>query len=358
MEDTMLNSPQARSRRSLHWTLAAALFSTGGCTVGAERSQQVEQLVETSQSLLATPIDDWADPSNNINITLFRCDWMGPATVVSGSCILPADYVAVGGGAEIDNEGDPGALLIFSFPLSDLTGWFVGSRDHIIVPYEHYLRGYVLGMRVRVSGDTYMSAAQLRNHMYVVSKSTEVSEGAVAAVANISQSPFYQSGDLMVGGGAATFSPGDSEGQILWGSHPSIGGNAMQWVAYSKDHGADSPTTVTAYAIGMRQCLEGTGKCFAQFTASSGTTVAGIYQDGYATMQRGSEIPYPMTSIGAFSSGWSAGRLLTDLIPNNGGELGNYGWPEVRSKEHHFFDNSGSFYAYGVYMLCISDCQN
>ena len=358
----MLNSPKARTTLSLHWTLAAALVSTGGCTMVADRNQPKEEVVTTSQSLLGTPISEWSDPSENVHITLFRCDWSPPATAVTQFCTLPGQYVAVGGGAEIEGEWSPDALLRFSFPTSDLTSWVAGSSDHLIVPYSHRLRGYVLGMRMRVSGATYLSATELRNQMYVATNSTQASGGAVAAVVSLSQSPFYQSGDIMVGGGAGTFVPEDGAGQFLYGSFPALGGNTISWTAFSKDHGDPSATTVTAYAIGMRGCLAETGKCYGQYTGKSGTPVAGLYQDGYATMQRGSEVPIPMTSIGAHSREWNVGRLFTDLMPRNGGgETDWWGWPEVKSKDHYFFDDFGYLDVYGVYLYCIpntSSCQN
>src|SRR6185503_15872223 len=146
--------------------------------------------------------------------------------------------------------------------------WFVGSKDHLL-PYSHYLRGYALGMRIRVSG-SFMSASELRSQMYIARKSTQVSGGVVAAVAGLGSSSEFQSDDIMVGGGAGTFAPGESAGQLLYGSLPAVGGDGRSWVAYSKDHGTPSPTTVTAFAIGMRGCLAGTGKCFASFGAYSG----------------------------------------------------------------------------------------
>jgi hypothetical protein len=318
----MAHSPSASAKLSRSCALAAAAAVTlGGCAVTTDRNETPEGSAQVSSPLVGDVIAQFHDFFNTIEVVIARCDWSALSSYPDSSCFVPAGFVTVGGGAEVQGPngealGHPGALLVSSFPV--FPNYFVAvSKDHVH-PYPHRVRAYVIGMRIKDSNGNFLSAAQLRSQMYVVQASTVSTTGNTAALAFLHNSPEYQSTDLLVGGGATVSFPSGAAGQVLYGSHPFGPTNhPTGWFAYAKDHEIPSAGTVIAWAIGMRACPAATNRCFTTQYSSVGATAASTYQNGYSyTLIGGYDEFSVLTSIGGFS-GWSgAVRLLAQMIPH------------------------------------------
>jgi len=353
----MVHTLNASAKLSLHCAfVAAAAVTLGGCSAATERNGTPEAVAHPhslSHSQVGEPIGYYHDFFYRVETVLAQCDWVGPSDMPAEQCYVPEGYVAVGGGVEVQGEngemlGTPGAMLVSSFPA--FPNFFVGASKEHLDWYPHKLRAYVIGMRIQDSSGNWLSAAQLRSQMYVVSHATFVPDGgAAAALVNLSSAPEYQPGDLLVGGGAAQGFDISDAGRLLYGSQPfGDTSHPAGWIGWSKDHEIASPGTVVAFAVGMRACPAGANRCFSSQYTSVGASAASTYDNGYSyTLLGGDASLFALTSIGGVS-GWSgAGRLLTHMIPR-----ADDVFAEIRSKDHHFFDNSGNLTAYGLTVTC------
>jgi len=235
--------------------LAVLGFGASGCSMDA--SSDGEQLSEeanigtSQQALNACPAGvmclDYS--AGSVSARVYQCGWSTGTSnfqnhLTAGCQVDTADFVLVGGGAEIFGDPVPGALLTTSKPNGN--GWFVASKDHVDVG-KHSLRAYAIGLRL--AGYT---ATQLRGQVHVTT--VNGSSGAVSsAFAGV---PLDSNGDfeLLLGGGAQTL----TTGQLLTASYPF---NTTTWSAASKDHIVSAPGIVTAYAISIPRCPPGLGYC-------------------------------------------------------------------------------------------------
>jgi hypothetical protein len=142
------------------------------------------------------------------------------------------------------------------------------------------------------------------------------------------QHPFTEAvlpgGFILVGGGAVANWTG--VGSLLFASHPG-GGNS--WVAAAKDHVSPEVTTVTAFAIGLKQSfLQRARLNIIQAEPTSGTRTA--HPSVSAALPHGFRL-----FCGGGRANWGgAGSLLTASYP-----LDRHIW-EVRSKDHEISDPS------------------
>lgn len=110
----------------------------------------------------------YQDGSGEVQIKIVWQDF-GPGQHNQNKVIpIGSDYVVIGGGAwaQYTHYQDYGALLTESYPNSKLTGWIVGSKDHI-EDDSHILRGYAIGLKLNG-----LSSSQLKNHIQLVSRTS------------------------------------------------------------------------------------------------------------------------------------------------------------------------------------------
>ena len=115
-------------------------------------------------------------------------------------------------------------------------------------------------------------------------------------------------GYQLIGGGAKVFwNPQTQAGNLLVHSYPT----SNYWNAKSKDHHYSSPSTITAYAIGIQDYIPGFG--YIDVNSVQTCCMASV-QTGYANNGTYFLTGYAPTCVGARSSS-SVGRLLTGLRP-------------------------------------------
>ena len=117
-------------------------------------------------------------------------------------------------------------------------------------------------------------------------------------------------GFVLVGGGArANWEQTEGPGSLLWASRPAAG---QGWYAAAKDHVHPSPSTVTAFAIGVTR----------SFLASRGLTVVRFHGDSRSVVPHpgvdcGAEDGPALVGGGAETHWRGAGSLLTASVPAN-----------------------------------------
>jgi hypothetical protein len=269
-------------------------------------------------------VRDFTDASGAVTVRIATCGWSAAVPHPDASCSVDADFVLVGGGAEVEGEGNPGGLLTASYPSSDLTTWFASSKDHQR-SFAHRLRAYTIGLRLNG-----VPAATLRS-LISLSQATSVTAAHPSVVASVPP------GFNLIGGGArANYS---SAGQLLTTSRPAGG----QWLASSKDHGISNAGTVTAFAIGIPSgVIPGFGTL--DVVASS---VSSFSSGGYRSVSLATPPGWVLTSVGGDAQYSGAGRLLTDLLPFSDAPSNTISGATVRSKDHEY-SSSGNTFAYVI----------
>lgn len=246
-------------------------------------------LLASAAAVFAT---DFTDASGDVTIRLYTGPWVYGAHN-NTSVSVDSDFVLVGGGAEVDGMGHPGALLTGSYPDTNLQTWHANSKDHEN-SYPHYLRAYAIGLRLNG-----VTSTDLRNYMVLVTQSSTPSmfPNAVAALP-----PGY----LLVGGGARAY--WSTQGILLTGSYP----NAFQWVASAKAHLKEDTGTVDAFAIGI---TSGNIPGFGSLTATYNITSTYSPSFSYSSVSVPTPTGWVLSSVGGQSQYQGAGRLLSQLFP-------------------------------------------
>ena len=317
---------------------------------------------------LASPSDArsaiavYQDWSGQVEIRIWACDWAGPAQrQVTTPCAPDPGFVVVGGGAEVANTDPGGGLLTGSTPSNDFTSWMVASKDHL-VPFSHFRRAYVIGMRLKTLSGAWMSVSAMRSQMYVV-RGLSCNEGGCDGVGIpnhavfLEDSPSFLPGDIMLGGGAWALDDRDSfsawahAGQLLWQSTPFVQDPTVPptgWFGQSKDHGIVDNGWVEVAVIGIRPCPPNFGGCLeSRFWSSDSVFNA----TGYRSNSLGvPDATWAMTSVGAVDEWWRGdfvGRMLTDIIPTAGS---GHGGVLAFSKDHSYTDSQGNL---AVFMMGV-----
>lgn len=278
---------------------------------------------------LTQPIDiplDFRDSSGTVTVRIKRCEASPVLQHVTTACTVDSDFVLVGGGAEVLGEGDPGALLVASYPDPGLSQWNAQSKDHV-ARFPHSLRAYSIGLKL--AG---VSSRTLRDSMKLVSQRSDPDQF-------IEWAAEMPSSFALIGGGARA--NWVSQGQLLFGSLPTM---ANQWIAGSKDHIDAEVGTLDVFAIGITTGeIPGFGKL--KVTSQSIRTIP--VNSGYDEAKLVVPSGWVLTSIGGGTNFHSdAGRMLTDMIPFFDPALSVPG-VTIRSKDHEIRD-SGSTVAHIV----------
>ncbi len=222
----------------------------------------------------------------------------------------------LGGGAVVDYGNGPGSVLTAMFPASSVD-WQARAKDH----------GVPSPATIGVS----CFAASVPPAEYVIVDATSPSP-----VNHPDATAMLPPGFVLVGGGArANWEAREAPGSLLWASRPAAG---QGWYAAAKDHIYPSPSTVTAFAIGVTS----------SFLASRGLTVVRFHGDSYpAVPHPGADCEAeagPALIAGGAETHWrGAGSLLTTSVPVNPSAppipAGPYLWT-ARGKDHILSDPS------------------
>lgn len=313
----------------------------GGCgsvgETGEERSTGDDILAESSltpevgasrdELVYSGIFRDW---SGQLEVYVRDCGWSSPAHHPEKICSMDNAYTLIGGGAEVETGKQ--AMLYASYP--DGQNWVARSKDH---EYQavHKVRSWAIGLRI-----IGLDPSRLRS-LYMCYGQASASGQHISVQAR-PQDPSCQ----VVGGGAQVALVGG--GQLLVGSYPS-GVRAdpsgswttpTEWSAESKDHKFPVISTLTAYAIGIKNV----------YIPELGSTIQVNYAEGLSsrgggfvdmTKMTGLDLTWPWvpSCVGGRAENWSAGRLLTKLVPLVDNAVpGAY----VQTKDHIYADVSNT----------------
>ncbi|OUA56117.1 MULTISPECIES: hypothetical protein [Bacillus cereus group] len=141
------------------------------------------------------------------------------------------DFLLIGGGFMVDWHG-AGNLATASFPDTEFS-WKARSKDHEISDPSN-LRVFAIGIRRN------LPVGQVK---VAITESTSGQSPHPAATATVAP------GFALMGGGAEVHWHG--AGNLLWNLQPSTSYD-QSFSAASKDHVTSDPSTITAYAMGIR----------------------------------------------------------------------------------------------------------
>lgn len=279
--------------------VAVSVFGVGllaGCGAeGIEAEQGSEENLGSVSEELGS--STFLDSSGKVQIRIKMCPWVGPASNPSATCDVDADYVLVGGGAQIEGNGNAGALLTESSPDSNLGSWRARSKDHVDV-YKNRLRAFAIGLRLKNSSGQWISPATLKNSIVRRENLSPGTSHQPQAVAELP--PGYK----LIGGGAQAH--WSTKGLLLTQSYP----DGFNWVAEAKDHVASEMGSVSAFAIGIADTIPNFGSL--DVSVNNATVWSG---SGYATASVEPPSNFVLTSIGGYADWNVSGRLLTDMMP-------------------------------------------
>ena len=168
------------------------------------------------------------DPHDVWQTSAPKCNTGEVAHHPSASVTVPAGYVMVGGGAKVNWSGD-GSLLTASFPANNRT-WSAKAKDHLSTD-KSSITVCVIGLKSNIG-------ARL---------TTRIEKSTSAKLEHPTARSSPNTGQVLVGGGAHVNWTG--EGNLLTGSYPA---DQITWQVNSKDHVEHSPSTITAYSIGLK----------------------------------------------------------------------------------------------------------
>ena len=251
---------------------------------------------------------------HGLTIELHEDKTTTPAAHPTIAMSITSGLPILGGGAVVDYGSGPGSLLTAMFPTSG-TNWEARAKDH--------------GLSSPATIGVACFAASIPPSEYVIVDAT-----TSAPVNHPDATAMLPPGFVLVGGGArANWEQTEGPGSLLWATRPAAG---QGWYAAAKDHVHPSPSTVTAFAIGVTR----------SFLASRGLTVVRFHGDSRSVVPHpgvdcGAEDGPALVGGGAETHWRGAGSLLTASVPANpsGSPAGPYLWT-ARGKDHLLPDPS------------------
>jgi hypothetical protein len=260
-----------------------------------------------------------------------------PIAVPIARVRVPPEYTLTGGGAIALWEYE-GSLLTASYPIKNkdeaqYSVWEGRAKQHIH-PDPSPLLVYAIGIRLLDKGNP-IPLTQ------VVAEATSVKDHPVPTVrVELNDATF-----VLTGGGA--FADWDMAGSLLTASFPTTqGGGAPYtgWEARSKQHIEPDPSTITAYAIGIK-----VPKAAGVNLTQRVVVVATNNPVGVPTGEAFLDDTFVLTGGGAIDNWDTEGNLLTASLPMRRPKESNYrGW-NVRGKQHIRTDASFvTCYAIGI----------
>ena len=218
-----------------------------------------------------------------------------PSTTINA----PKGTVIVGGGAYVDWDGPcsppspPGNLLTGMFPNETGTTWTATSKDHLQVSKARII--------------AYCIVAQMKDGTPIPTANYTIRSGTSGILPHPTLPVKLPPGFTATGGGARVNYGG--VGNMLYESRPT---DALDgWVGSAKDHIQPDPSTITVWAIGLKESfLRDAGMLVSSFTSS--TTIA-------ANHPRLAFVKpdYHLTGGGARVNWRGVGSLLTASFPQD-----------------------------------------
>ncbi|HVW30125.1 MAG TPA: hypothetical protein VHC69_32425 [Polyangiaceae bacterium] len=264
----------------------------------------------------------YVNSANTMTMSVHFCDPTTAQHAPVAQCAVEPGFVLTGGGAEVVNDGNPGALLVSSFPDNGMTVWTAKSKDQVY-SYPHQLRAYAVG--IQLSG---VSEATLRANMWCNHGTSPVSDIPYLTY-NV------PAGYNRIGGGTDVHYQG--AGLLLVMSVPSDGWNAGGWTGEAKAQGIEDQGTIDVYAIGIRPTIPVFGAL--KFSYGLSTDPPPVCGPGYCNAAvYNTDASYIVSSVGAWTDYNGNGRLLTVIDP-----VVNYGGLPIpgataQSKDHIYSD--------------------
>jgi hypothetical protein len=220
-----------------------------------------------------------------IQIQAFPSPPKPPTPHPTAEATVPPLWKVIGGGA-IDSWSGAGNLLTASYPTPDKTKWKAAGKDHE-VSSPAVIRAYAIAI------------FDPNNEWDVQIVQSAPSSPAPHPSAFAAIPPGY----LLTGGGAYVDWKG--AGNLLTASFPS---SETTWEVRSKDHDISSPSTITAYAIGLKHKQN---KIKLARTVVPGAGNNGAHPTAQACLPPG----WFLSGGGAIDNWNGAGNLLTASYP-------------------------------------------
>jgi hypothetical protein len=273
-----------------------------GCGSVAEPSLEAGpgSTEDVAQASSALTMGCRTDPKGYLTSCVYQCGWSAYSTTTnSATCSVPSGYVLTGGGAEIDGENSPPALLTGStFSQSpNLKTWLATSSAPLGASIRHRIRAYAIGLKIKN-----VSESTLRNSMQLIWTigGTSVSHPSVTI--------WNEGYGQTIGGGVIQY---QSPGQFLTRSLtiPTL----EYWWAESKDHGTSKPGDLQAYILGMPQQFPKVPYVLRVDVVDHCLTDSGAYEVTHFDTPKTD--PGVLVSIGADNTYNGAGRMLADMYP-------------------------------------------
>lgn len=224
------------------------------------------------------------------------------------------DYKLLSGGA-IDNWSGAGNMLTASYPQS-VTAWEARGKDHKI--------GDAASVTV------YLTAIHDPEDIWDTQVFNKTGEKANHPTAEVD----LPEGWILSGGGACVNYTG--AGNLMTASYPKLAADGVTpvgWMAASKDQIDGDPTTITAYAVGLKCKLDGVT---AQTLVTQATSAPEEWPSQSVSVGDGD-----LVGGGAKDNWTGTGNLLTASYP-----LNNHEW-EAKGKSH-ISSSSATITAYAI----------
>src|SRR5258707_10281987 len=212
----------------------------------------------------------------------------------------PNGTVIVGGGAYVDWRSPPcappsaaGNLLTAMYPNYQGTTWTVASKDHEFAS--------------PATVTAYCIVAEMSNGAPIPEDHYRVVSATSARVAHPSTQAIIPDGFIVVGGGACANWSG--AGSLLFASYPTPG--LRSWLGAAKDHDISDPSTITVWAIGLRESFL---KRFGMVVRLKEVTSSPpVNHPNISPVTPG----FHLTGVGARVNWSVAGNLLTACFPQD-----------------------------------------
>jgi hypothetical protein len=294
-------------------------------------------LLLVSQNSFAQGDWEYSDPTGSITVHVRQCDPTSAQHAPSTTCGVPGGFVVVGGGAEIVNDGTPGALLTSSFPDVDgaghcLSSWHASSKDHIY-SFPHSLRAWSIGLKLQ---NPSVSESGVRGLISCTSARSQYTTGRTDAFS----SPPIATGSILLGGGVRP-NPGPG-GLLLTRSYANGSGTASTaWLGAVKDLDFPDNGTVDVFQISIPSSIPFWGTLRGWTSVSDFVNCTSAYCNW---TQINTDANYVTVGAGAYSNFVpNTGRYLTVVAPyKNDVTLPAMFGGTAQSKDHKYPDTTSN----------------
>lgn len=301
-------------------TLAVSMLFIAGCSMYESNdtegnNRQVITGEKIQKTLTSRIIKSEVDGSGQVMLVYhYEMSNAGQANTVT-AYVAPDEVLVGGGGGVVNISTSAGAYLTGSFPLRTDTGngWCVQTKDHI-TPCSHSAFAYAVGMKLINNYGQVIDKRVVADYVIYMSNTSAIAQ-------HPSETVYIPSNYQLIGGGARVDFPFgffgiNPYGNLLTESMPVA--NVNGWRVSSKDHGYPSPTSITAFAIGIRSDIPipdfGYLRIFidcSPITNSTANTEAELISQDLTGMYNG----WCIVGVGGYTHYESYGRLLRSLFP-------------------------------------------